>query len=146
MASSAATFRFKRCAAALALSQLAWAPALAPSSMLIQPANPTSANELKIDRIFVSDMVENPTHDVIVRSIVDLGHNLGLRVVGEGVETHAVLLHLRSAGCDVTQGFLLARPMPLGQLRVWLGGVPVAGVVPAWTDAIATHPLLTGLL
>jgi diguanylate cyclase (GGDEF)-like protein len=102
-------------------------------------------HELKIDRIFVSDMVDNPTHDVIVRSIVDLGHNLGLRVVGEGVETHAVLLHLRSAGCDVTQGFLLARPMPLGQLRVWLGGVPVAGVVPAWTDAIATHPLLTEL-
>ncbi len=99
-------------------------------------------HELKIDRIFVSDMVDNPTHDVIVRSIVDLGHNLGLRVVGEGVETHAVLLHLRSAGCDVAQGFLLARPMPLGQLRVWLAGVPVAGVIPAWTDAIATHPLM----
>jgi EAL domain-containing protein (putative c-di-GMP-specific phosphodiesterase class I) len=77
-------------------------------------------HELKIDRSFVLDMLENPAHAAIVRSIVDLGHNLALRVVGEGVETDASLAALREAHCDVVQGFLLARPMPVGRLSAWL--------------------------
>jgi diguanylate cyclase (GGDEF)-like protein len=76
-------------------------------------------HELKIDRSFVSDMLDNPTHAAIVRSIVDLGHNLSLRVVGEGVETQSVLNGLRDTGCDEAQGFFLARPMPLGPLLAW---------------------------
>jgi EAL domain-containing protein (putative c-di-GMP-specific phosphodiesterase class I) len=80
-------------------------------------------HELKIDKSFVSDMLGNPAHAAIVRSIVDLGHNLELRVVGEGVETDAVLDTLREAGCDMAQGFLLARPMPAMQLRRWLSKV-----------------------
>jgi len=80
-------------------------------------------HELKIDKSFVSDMLGNPAHAAIVRSIVDLGHNLELRVVGEGVETDAVLDTLRDAGCDMAQGFLLARPMPAMQLRRWLSKV-----------------------
>jgi diguanylate cyclase (GGDEF)-like protein len=81
-------------------------------------------HELKIDKSFVIDMLGNPAHAAIVRSIVDLGHNLELRVVGEGVETDAVLDTLREAGCDLAQGFLLARPMPAEQLRRWLSKVP----------------------
>jgi diguanylate cyclase len=77
-------------------------------------------HELKIDRSFVFDMLDNPGHAAIVRSIVDLGHNLSLRVVGEGVETSSVLDGLRSFGCDEAQGFLLARPMPADQLVNWL--------------------------
>ena len=77
-------------------------------------------HELKIDKSFVCDMLTNPAHSAIVRSIVDLGHNLHMRVVGEGVETDAVLLGLREAGCDVAQGFLLARPMPFKKLERWL--------------------------
>jgi diguanylate cyclase len=77
-------------------------------------------HELKIDKSFVCDMLTNPSHAAIVRSIVDLGHNLHMRVVGEGVETDAVLAGLRQAGCDVAQGFLLARPMPLNKLERWL--------------------------
>ena len=74
-------------------------------------------HEMKIDKSFVLDMLQNPAHAAIVRSIIDLGHNLGLRVVGEGVETDDVLTALREAGCDVAQGFLFARPKPVGELR-----------------------------
>jgi EAL domain-containing protein (putative c-di-GMP-specific phosphodiesterase class I) len=77
-------------------------------------------HELKIDKSFVMDMLANPAHAAIVRSIVDLGHNLKLRVVGEGVETVDVFATLREAGCDLAQGYLLARPMPVEQLRGWL--------------------------
>jgi len=79
-----------------------------------------SVDELKIDRSFVSDMLESPAHKAIVRSIVDLGHNLSLRVVGEGVETSRVLSSLRSVGCDEAQGYLLARPMSHANLVEWL--------------------------
>jgi diguanylate cyclase (GGDEF)-like protein len=81
-------------------------------------------HELKIDKSFVMDMLANPAHAAIVRSIVDLGHNLSLQVVGEGVETDDVFATLREAGCDLAQGFLLARPMPADQLRGWLANVP----------------------
>jgi EAL domain-containing protein (putative c-di-GMP-specific phosphodiesterase class I) len=77
-------------------------------------------HELKIDKSFVFDMLTNPAHAAIVRSIVDLGHNLHMRVVGEGVETDEVFAGLRDAGCDVAQGYLIARPMALEKLEVWL--------------------------
>jgi diguanylate cyclase (GGDEF)-like protein len=77
-------------------------------------------HELKIDRSFVMDMLENAGHAAIVRSIIDLGHNLSLRVVSEGVETDDILATLRESGCDVAQGYLLARPMPAGALADWL--------------------------
>jgi diguanylate cyclase len=76
--------------------------------------------ELKIDRSFVTDMAENASHAAIVRSMIDLGHNLSMHVVAEGIETDAVLTMLRQYGCDVAQGFLLARPMPLAALGPWL--------------------------
>jgi len=77
-------------------------------------------HELKIDKAFVTDLPDNPAHAAIVRSVVDLGHNLGLQVVAEGVETHETVAILTAAGCDVAQGFLLARPMPPGDLPTWL--------------------------
>ena len=77
-------------------------------------------DELKVDKGFVLDMLEKPAHAAIVRSIVDLGHNLQLRVVAEGVETQEVLDTLSAAGCDVVQGFFLARPMAADKLARWL--------------------------
>jgi diguanylate cyclase (GGDEF)-like protein len=77
-------------------------------------------DELKIDKSFVMDMLENPAHAAIVRSIVDLGHNLQLRVVAEGVESEEILDALRETGCDVAQGFLLARPMTADKIVQWL--------------------------
>ncbi|HVN13113.1 MAG TPA: EAL domain-containing protein, partial [Kineosporiaceae bacterium] len=79
-----------------------------------------TVHELKIDKSFVADLATNPAHAAIVRSIVDLGHNLGLSVVGEGVETAGILTSLRRTGCDIAQGYLLARPMPAELLADWL--------------------------
>lgn len=79
-------------------------------------------HELKIDKSFVGDLPDNPAHAAIVRSVIDLGHNLGLQVVAEGVETREVTAMLTAAGCDIIQGFLLARPMPAEDLPSWLDG------------------------
>lgn len=76
--------------------------------------------ELKIDRSFITDMMHNRSHAAIVQSIVELGHNLGFLVVGEGVETDDVLTNLAATGCDVAQGYLFARPMPKERLTTWL--------------------------
>ncbi|MCU1458355.1 MAG: diguanylate cyclase/phosphodiesterase, partial [Actinomycetia bacterium] len=99
-----------------------------------------TVHELKIDKGFVSNMLERGADDAIVRSIIDLGHNLGLRVVAEGVDTDGILLRLRSAGCDVAQGYLLARPMSITALKAWLATVPAGGAVPAWTEATSYRP------
>ena len=77
-------------------------------------------HELKIDRAFVGDMDSDPAHAAIVRSMVELGHSLGLQVVAEGVETEEVSEQLREVGTDLVQGYLLSRPLPLDQIVVWL--------------------------
>jgi diguanylate cyclase (GGDEF)-like protein len=77
-------------------------------------------HELKIDKSFVADLPDNAGHAAIVRSVVELGHNLGLQVVAEGVETAGIVTVLASTGCDIAQGYLLARPMPPDQLPQWL--------------------------
>lgn len=77
-------------------------------------------HELKIDKSFVTDLPDNPAHAAIVRSVVDLGHNLGLQVVAEGVETQETVTLLTATGCDIAQGYLLARPMPAGDLAAWV--------------------------
>jgi EAL domain-containing protein (putative c-di-GMP-specific phosphodiesterase class I) len=77
-------------------------------------------NELKIDRSFVSQMTVSEEDAVIVRSTIDLGRNLGLGVVAEGVEDPEVLERLRQLGCDVAQGYLMSRPIPAHELSAWL--------------------------
>ncbi|HLI58919.1 MAG TPA: EAL domain-containing protein [Solirubrobacteraceae bacterium] len=77
-------------------------------------------HELKIDREFVGDMDSDEAHATIVRSMIELGHNLGLQVVAEGVETETVREQLREAGADLIQGYLLSRPLALEQLALWL--------------------------
>ncbi|MEP7312365.1 MAG: EAL domain-containing protein [Pseudomonadota bacterium] len=87
-------------------------------------------NELKIDRSFISSMVGNNDLSTIVRSTIDLGHNLGLKVVAEGVETAAGLELLRQLGCDQAQGFYLSRPLFADDLTLWLrtsGFAPTGG-------------------
>ena len=77
-------------------------------------------DELKIDQSFVAAVDSRAADAAIVHSIVDLGHQLGLSIVAEGVETEAALLAVRAAGCDLVQGFLLARPMPKDDVAAWL--------------------------
>ncbi len=74
-------------------------------------------HEIKIDRSFVSGMLDNENDYMIARSIIDLAHNLGHWVVAEGIEDTATLTLLRELGCDVGQGYLFARPGPIGRIR-----------------------------
>jgi EAL domain-containing protein (putative c-di-GMP-specific phosphodiesterase class I) len=76
--------------------------------------------ELKIDRSFVSSMTINPHDAVIVRSLVELSRNLGLRTVAEGVESKDAWDRLREFGCEQAQGFLISRPIPAAQFVSWL--------------------------
>jgi diguanylate cyclase (GGDEF)-like protein len=76
-------------------------------------------DELKIDRSFVSEMLTNSSDDVLVRSSIDLGHNLGLSVVAEGVEDQETADALTRLGCDVVQGYHLARPMTVAAVTDW---------------------------
>jgi diguanylate cyclase (GGDEF)-like protein len=78
------------------------------------------ADELKIDKSFVMGMSRNSNDAVIVRSTIELGHNLGLRMVAEGVEDAETWRLLRTLGCDVVQGYHLSRPLPPAQLTDWL--------------------------
>jgi len=66
---------------------------------------------LKIDRLFVEDIVKNPDDKAIASAIIAMAHNLNLRVVGEGVETKEQLAVLRSLGCDEIQGFYYSEPV-----------------------------------
>jgi diguanylate cyclase (GGDEF)-like protein len=72
--------------------------------------------ELKIDRGFVTGMAADDARTAIVRSMIELGHNLGMRVVAEGIETAADLAAVRELGCDLAQGYHLGRPMELSAL------------------------------
>lgn len=77
-------------------------------------------DEIKIDRSFVLAMQDSDAgSNVIVRSVIDLGHNLGLQVVAEGVETEEVFKRLRSMGCDLAQGYLLSPPFPAEEFVGW---------------------------
>jgi diguanylate cyclase (GGDEF)-like protein/PAS domain S-box-containing protein len=81
--------------------------------------------ELKIDKSFVIGMAASGEEDtVIVRSTNELGHNLGLKVVAEGVEDERTLDQLRSFGCDAAQGYFIARPMAAADLGKWLKDCP----------------------
>jgi diguanylate cyclase (GGDEF)-like protein len=75
---------------------------------------------LKIDKSFVLNMEHDDNDDVIVRSTIELGHNLGLRVVAEGVETQETWSRLAQLGCDTAQGFFISRPLPRIVLVDWL--------------------------
>ena len=74
-------------------------------------------DQLKIDQSFVRDLMTDPNDAAIALAVITLGHALGLTVIAEGVETQAQHAHLHSQGCDAYQGYLLGRPMPLGDFE-----------------------------
>ncbi len=77
-------------------------------------------SEIKVDQSFVARMTADSDDAVIVRSIIDLGHSLGLSVVAEGVETAETWTALEEFGCDRAQGFLISRPLPGADIAQWL--------------------------
>ena len=80
-------------------------------------------HEMKIDRTFIAAM-EEANDLAIVRSTIDLAHNLGLRVVAEGIEDERSLARLRAMGCDEAQGYFMSRPLAEEDLRQWLRESP----------------------
>lgn len=77
-------------------------------------------DKLKIDKSFVIHMNEDDSDAMIVRSTIDLAHNLGLEVVAEGVESDEALALLRILDCDAAQGYFISRPLPAAALEEWL--------------------------
>ena len=81
-------------------------------------------NALKIDKSFVIGMAADENDVTIVRSTIDLAHNLGLRVVAEGVENESLWDRLSAFGCDEAQGYYMSRPIPAEALTRWLSESP----------------------
>jgi diguanylate cyclase (GGDEF)-like protein len=77
-------------------------------------------NELKIDRSFVSPMLRDESDLIIVRSTINLGHDLGLRIIAEGVEDGETLNELAALGCDLAQGYHVSRPLAADAFTEWL--------------------------
>ena len=94
--------------------------------------------ELKIDRSFVSHMSGDRDLTTIVRSTIELGHSLGLKVIAEGVEDRQGFALLRELGCDGAQGYYMSPPLPADAFRRWYdGSLPAASAAsaPAAPDA-----------
>jgi diguanylate cyclase len=79
---------------------------------------------IKIDKSFVIPMVERNEEASIVRSIIELAHNLGLRTIAEGVENLACVEALRALGCDEIQGYVVSTPLQADQLATFLARGP----------------------
>jgi diguanylate cyclase (GGDEF)-like protein len=100
-------------------------------------------HELKVDRSFVTQMTSDTRDAVIVRSTVELGRNLGLRVVAEGVEDSLTLQELDALGCDAIQGYYISRPVPPDDLIHWLERRQAATPIPQPTIEGAVGDPLT---
>ena len=77
---------------------------------------------LKIDRAFISGLASPDANTKVVEAIIALGKAMELEVVAEGVETDMQYSIARRLGCDLVQGYFIARPMPAAQLRQWCAG------------------------
>ena len=80
--------------------------------------------KIKIDKSFVIDMDRDGKDDVIVRSTIELAHNLGLKAVAEGVESAEVWERLKAMGCDSAQGYYMGRPLTPEKLSEWMQDSP----------------------
>jgi len=77
-------------------------------------------NEIKIDKSFVMNMHEDKDNNVIVKSTIELAHNLGYDVVAEGIENEDVYKLLQQYGCNIGQGFFMSKPLPIDEIEQWL--------------------------
>jgi EAL domain-containing protein (putative c-di-GMP-specific phosphodiesterase class I)/FixJ family two-component response regulator len=86
---------------------------------MMQQLRDIPATEIKIDRAFVSN-IDRPGDRVMVHKIIEMGHELGLKVIAEGVETAGHLEALRECGCDLAQGYFFSKPLPPAEFTQWL--------------------------
>jgi len=103
-------------------------------------------HEMKVDRGFVLGLASDPGYAAIVRSAIDMGHSLGLKVVAEGIETESIAGRLRELRCDVGQGYLYARPMPAQEFAAWLEGKACVPVIAPLVDLPAQDHIDTQTL
>ena len=87
---------------------------------MMQQLKNIPATELKIDKSFVQEMSGNDRNSIMVQKTIELGHELGMLVMAEGVETQEQFDLLRGYGCDGAQGYLFSRPIPAGAMVSWL--------------------------
>jgi diguanylate cyclase len=99
-------------------------------------------DKLKIDRVFINEIVSRPEDASIVRAIVSLAHSLRLKVVAEGVETPAQLDFLKAVGCDEYQGFHFSRAVPAREFERVVREKSVQGEAFTQDDANRTHSKL----
>jgi diguanylate cyclase (GGDEF)-like protein/PAS domain S-box-containing protein len=78
-------------------------------------------DKIKVDRAFVINLGRNPQSAAIISAVIDLGHGLGMSLVAEGVETLEQLAFLADEGCDAVQGYLIGKPLPIGQYAALVG-------------------------
>lgn len=78
------------------------------------------ANEIKIDKSFVQSMLAEKSACVTVKKVIELGHELGMKVVAEGVETKEQLRFLQVNNCDIAQGYLFSKPISITDLHLWI--------------------------
>ena len=95
--------------------------------------------EVKIDRAFVGDIERSRDSRLIVKTVINLVHGLGLSATAEGVENVAQLKLLRSLGCDLAQGFLISPPLEPDQLGAWLGSFAAR-----WSELVGAKPSVPG--
>ena len=98
-------------------------------------------SELKIDLLFISTMATSRESEIIVKTIIDMAHNLGLRTVAEGVENSATLNRLRELGCNLAQGYFIGRPMPARQMAPFLAAHQVFHYPGAARDLVTQRSL-----
>jgi EAL domain-containing protein (putative c-di-GMP-specific phosphodiesterase class I) len=87
---------------------------------MMQQLKVIPATELKIDKSFILDMHLNEQDGIIVQKTIEMGHELGMHVIAEGVETLDQLNFLKLHGCDSAQGYFFSRPLPPGEFVTWL--------------------------
>ena len=98
------------------------------------------ADELKLDKSLVDEVGRSARDAVITRSIVDLAHGLGMKVVAEGVEDAQTAALVAGLGCDIGQGFFFARPMPLAQLLDLMRAEAAIAPPPGWRRTLPAGP------
>jgi EAL domain-containing protein (putative c-di-GMP-specific phosphodiesterase class I) len=95
-------------------------------------------HQLKIDRAFVKDVTTDRDDTVIVKSTIDLAHNLGLETVAEGIETQEVLDIIKQAGCDIAQGYFISKPLYADDFLKFLeaGDWPIRSIKQTKTETV----------
>jgi EAL domain-containing protein (putative c-di-GMP-specific phosphodiesterase class I)/GGDEF domain-containing protein len=92
------------------------------------------AQEMKIDKSFIGNLAAGSKDQAIVFSSIELGHDLGLKVLAEGIEDETTCSLLREAGCDIGQGWLFAKALPAGEFQTWSVARNAAAPIPHTVD------------